>query len=106
MGPARRWYQSGNLTGLGVRLGLWGTRPGRGGSSPVPLPAGGGGDRTWREPGPGRREGSVRSGEAQLGGADLEKPGVAAPGGGGRSAQATACTLTGPRAAGPGVPER
>lgn len=29
-------------------------------------------------------EGSVRSGEARLGGADLEKPGVAAPGGGGK----------------------
>lgn len=85
MGPARRWYQSGSLTGLGVRLGLWGTRPGRGGSSLVPLRAGGGGDRTWREPVPGRREGSVRSGEARRGGADLEKPGVAAPGGGGRA---------------------
>lgn len=47
-----------------------------------------------------------RFGAARLGGADLEKPGVAAPGGGGRSAQATACTLTGPREARPGVPER
>lgn len=66
MGPARRWCQSGNLTGPGVQLRAVGTRPWRGGSSPVPLRAGGRGDRTWREPGAGRREGAARSGQGHV----------------------------------------
>lgn len=66
MGPARRWGQSGNLTGRGVQLRAVGTRPCRGGSSRVPLGARGRGDRTWREPGAGRREGSARSGQGHV----------------------------------------
>lgn len=71
MGPARRWYPSGNLTGRGILLRAVGTRPGRGGSSVVPLWVGGGRDRTWRESAAGRREGSVRSRGPHLGGGDL-----------------------------------
>lgn len=66
MGPARRWCQSGNLTGPGVQLSTVGTRPWRGGSSPVPLGDGGRGDRTWREPGAGRREGAARSAQGHV----------------------------------------
>lgn len=61
MGPARRRCPSGNLTGPGVRLGAVGTGLRRGGSSAVPLAAGGGGDRTWREPAAGRRKGAAPS---------------------------------------------
>lgn len=66
MRPARRWCQSGNLTGLGVQPRAVGTHPRRGGSSPVPLPAGGTGDRTWREAAAGRREGAVRRGAGHV----------------------------------------
>ena len=79
MGPARRKHQSGNLTEPEVQFKAVGTRPRRGGSSVVPLPAGGRGDRTWREPGAGRREGLIRSRGAGQAAEDPEEPGVVLP---------------------------
>lgn len=91
MGPAQRWCQSGNLTGHGVQLRAVGTR------SLVPLVAGGRGDRTWREPDAGRREGAARSGRgARLAGGDPAQPGAAVPGARGRSAQVLCAPLRGP----------